>query len=307
MAGRDLRSLDVAMLRTFDALMRDRSVSRAAARLFLSQPAVSASLARLREVFDDPLFRRTGHGVTPTPRALAMAAQVEQVLGELSALLAGDAFDPASSNRIFRITGSDHQSQRILPALTQRLAEAGSGVRIVWEPPGVGSLAERLERGELDLAVVARLELPNDVESSILYEDEYVYALRAGHARAAEPVTLQSFCAIPQVFLGYGTSVLDDLIDATLARSGLRRRVQVAVTSFAQIVHLLEHSELAAVIGRRVAASFGDRLVTRPLPFELPRYRALVCWAARTARDPGLRWIKEEVLAIAAAESGPAA
>jgi DNA-binding transcriptional LysR family regulator len=301
MALRDIRGLDVAMLRTFDALMRERSVSRAAARLFLSQPAVSASLNRLRGVFDDPLFRRTSHGVTPTPRALAMAAQVERLLGELSALVAGDAeFDPAASNRVFRIAGSDYPSQRFLPPLARHLAAAGSAVRIVWEPPGAGSLAERLERGELDLAVVARVQMTERIESAMLYEDAYVYALRVGHPRADEAPTLHSFCAIPQVFLGYGTSALDDLIDATLARQGLQRRVQVAVTSFAQIVHLLEHSDHAAVLGSRVAASFGARLQVHPLPFELPRYRALVCWPARAARDPGLRWLKDQLLAIAA-------
>lgn len=302
MASRDIRSLDVAMLRTFDALMRERSVSRAAARLFLSQPAVSASLNRLREVFEDPLFRRSGHGVTPTPRALAMAAQVDKLLAELSALLARDAdFDPAASDRVFRIAGSDFPSQRFLPPLAQRLAACGSAVRIVWEPPAAGSLAERLERGELDLAVIARVQMTERIEAATLYDDAYVYALRAGHPRANEPPTLQSFCEIPQVFLGYGTSVLDDLIDATLARQGLRRRVQVAVTSFAQIVHLLLHSDHAAVLGSRVAASFGDSLSVQPLPFELPRYRVLVCWPARTAHDAGLRWLKHQLLAIAAA------
>jgi DNA-binding transcriptional LysR family regulator len=90
MNPRDIRSLDVGMLRTFDALMRERSVSRAAARLFLSQPAVSASLNRLREVFDDPLFTRTGHGVTPTPRAHALAPQIGKVLADLARLLEGD-------------------------------------------------------------------------------------------------------------------------------------------------------------------------------------------------------------------------
>ena len=100
MSQRDIRSLDIGMLRTFDALMRERSVSRAAARLFLSQPAVSASLNRLREAFDDPLFTRNAHGVTPTPRAQALATQVEKVLADIGALLdAGRAFDPAGSDR----------------------------------------------------------------------------------------------------------------------------------------------------------------------------------------------------------------
>lgn len=300
MASRDIRGLDVAMLRTFDALMRERSVSRAAARLFLSQPAVSASLGRLREVLDDPLFRRSGHGVTPTPRALAIADQVERVLGELSAIVAGGAaFDPASSSRVFHVAGSDFQSHRLLPPLLRRLAEAGSSVRIVWQPPGPGSLSERLERGEFDLAVVARVLMTERLESRTLYEDTYVHVVRAGHPRASEPQTLERFCGIPQVFLGYGTSTLDDLIDAALARQGARRRVQVAVSSFGQILYLLEHGDHAAVLGRRVAAAFGDRLRVHPLPFELPPYRALVGWPARAAHDPGLRWLRDQVLEIA--------
>src|SRR5687767_9886323 len=104
MGQRDIRSLDIGMLRAFDALMRERSVSRAAARLFLSQPAVSASLNKLREVFGDPLFTRTSHGVVPTARAHALAPQVQEVLRGIAGLLdADEAFDPARSSRIFRI------------------------------------------------------------------------------------------------------------------------------------------------------------------------------------------------------------
>lgn len=300
MAQRDIRSLDVAMLRTFDALLRERSVSRAAARLFLSQPAVSASLRRLRQVFDDPLFTRNGHGVTPTPRALALAGQVEKLLGELAALLDdGRAFDPAASNRVFRIAGSDHPSQRVLPELARRLQACGSAVRIAWEAPGAAPLGERLAQGALDLALVARLQLPSDMPCATLYEDHYVWAVRAGHPLAGAAPTLAQFCATPQIFLGYGSSVLDDLIDATLARLGQHRRVQLAVPGFGQIVHLLEHSDHAAVLGSRVAARYGERLRCWPLPFELPRYRALLCWPQRLENDAGLRWLRDEVLEIA--------
>src|SRR6478735_7463210 len=122
MSRRDIRGLDVGMLRTFDALMREQNVSRAAARLFLSQPAVSASLNRLREVFDDPLFTRTSHGVLPTERARALAPQVEKLLADLAGLLEADAgFDPATSSRIFRIAGSDHASRMLLPELSRTL------------------------------------------------------------------------------------------------------------------------------------------------------------------------------------------
>lgn len=306
MSQRDIRSLDLPMLRAFDALMQERSVSRAAARLFLSQPAVSAALARLREVFGDPLFTRAAHGVVPTPRALALAPQVARLLADAAALLeSGETFDPATSSRIFRIASSDYPSRIVLPALGRRLADCGSQVRIVWEPPGNAPLAERLRSGALDLALVARIRRPADMDTEVLYEDHYVHAVRAGHPRAAEALTLDSFCEVPQIFLGYGTSILDDLIDDTLARSGRRRVVQIAVTSFGQILHQLRHSDHAAVLPARVAHEHADELCVRPLPFALPTYLSLLCWSAPALADPGVRWLRDAVRAIVRAASGP--
>jgi DNA-binding transcriptional LysR family regulator len=309
MSQRDIRSLDIGMLRTFDALMRERSVSRAAARLFLSQPAVSASLNRLREVFGDPLFTRTSHGVVPTPRAQALAPQVEDVLRGLSALLdTNDAFDPARSSRVFRIAGSDHASRMLLPGLAGRLVALGSGIRIVWVPPGTWPLAEHLAKGELDLAVIARINPPRDLEMRTLYQDHYVFVTRKGHPLATQPLTLDSFCDTPQVFLGYGTATLDDLVDDLLARAGRQRLAQIAVTSFGQIVHQLCNSDHAAVLGSRVAREFADRLHVQPLPFELPGYHALVAWHERAGGDAGIQWLKDQVVEIVAdqpASAGP--
>ena len=296
---RELRSLDLSLLRTFDALLRERSVSRAAAHLFLSQPAVSASLNRLREVFGDPMFTRTAHGVTPTPRALALAPQIDKLLVDIAALLREEQpFDPAASDRIFRIAGSDHASRSVMPALGRVLVACGSGIRLVWEPPGAWSLPERLHRGDLDLALVARINPPRDMETVVLYEDHYVYALRAGHPRRHEPLTLDMFCDVPQVFLGYGSSVLDDTIDEILARLQRQRLAQFAVTSFGQIVHQLQHSDHAAVLGSRVAATHAEHLHVQPLPFDLPCYQALLCWDARAAGDAGIRWLKAEILRV---------
>ncbi len=299
MNPRDIRGLDIGMLRTFDALMRERSVSRAAARLFLSQPAVSASLNRLREAFDDPLFTRTAHGVTPTPRAQALAPQVARVLDDIGALLdTGRAFDPGASDRIFRVAGSDFASRNILPALGRTLAGCGSAVRVVWEPPGTWSLPERLNRGDLDVAVIARLRVPRDMEMQVLYEDHYVYAVRRDHPSAGQDVTLDLFCQVPQIFLGYGSSILDDTIDELLARAGRQRLAQMAVTSFAQIIHQLVHSDHAAVLGNRVAQAHAELLHIRPLPFALPPYQSLLCWDARSDADAGVQWLKQEILRI---------
>jgi DNA-binding transcriptional LysR family regulator len=302
MNPRDIRSLDIGMLRAFEALMRERSVSRAAARLFLSQPAVSAALNRLRETFDDPLFTRTPHGVTPTPRAQALAPQVEKVLADIGRLFEPDQpFDPAQSSRIFRIAGSDHASRLLLAPLTRLLTDAGSSVRLLWEAPGSTPVTERLQQGELDVAVLARIRRPQDVQTQVLYSDHYVYVLRKGHPGAGEPVTLDSFCATPQIFLGYGTSTLDDLIDDTLARAGRQRLAQVAVSSFGQILHQLRHSDHAAVLGRRVATQYADELHIQPLPFELPGYDSLLCWAERFEADAGIRWLRERIAQVMAA------
>lgn len=298
MNQRDIRSLDLGMLRTFDALMRERSVSRAAARLFLSQPAVSASLNRLRETFGDPLFTRTSHGVEPTARAQALAPQVEKVLADVAALLdAEQPFDPARSTRIFRIAGSDHPSRTVLPALGRTLAACGSQVRIVWEPPGP-SLPEALQKGDVDLAMVARIQPPRDMETATLYEDHYVYVMGRGHPRAAEPVTLDLFCEVPQIFLGYGASTLDDMIDEALAREGRQRLAQFAVTSFGQIVHQITDGGYAAVLGNRVAQAHADRLLIRELPFGLPRYQSYLAWNARSDGDAGVQWLKTQVLTL---------
>jgi DNA-binding transcriptional LysR family regulator len=305
MNGRDIRSLDIGMLRTFDALMRERSVSRAAARLFLSQPAVSASLNRLRETFADPLFTRTAHGVTPTPRAQSLAPQIDKVLADIAQLLEDQQpFDPARSSRIFRIAGSDHASRMILAPLSQLLVQAGSSVRLLWEPPGSWPVAERLHKGELDLGVLSRIRRPQDIETEVLYEDHYVYVMRKDHPRAGEPVTLDSFCGIPQIFLGYGTSVLDDLIDEALAATGRQRLAQIAVSSFGQILHQLRHSEHAAVLGRRVARQFADELHIQPLPFPLAGYHALLCWAERSNGDAGIQWLRAQISGIVARTMG---
>ncbi|MBL0420593.1 LysR family transcriptional regulator [Ramlibacter sp. AW1] len=301
MSTRDIRSLDVGLLRTFQALVHERSVSRAAARLFVTQPAVSASLTRLREVFGDPLFTRAAHGVVPTARAQALAPQVDRLLQDLARLLDDDApFDPAASSRIFRIAGSDFASSQFLAPLSRRLIDAGSAVRLSWEPASTGAIGQRLDKGEIDLAVLSRIRRPHDMETELLYEDRYVYVLRKGHPRAAGPITLDDFCSIPQIFHGYGHSVLEDLIDEALAREGRRRHAQLAVSGLGQIIHQLLHSDHAGVIGERLARRHQDELAIHPVPMELPPYHGLVCWSASAASDPGVRWLRDEVVRIAA-------
>ncbi|VWX61374.1 LysR family transcriptional regulator [Burkholderiales bacterium 8X] len=299
MGQTDIRSIDLAMLRTFDALLRERSVSRAAARLFLSQPAVSASLKRLREAFGDPLFTRAPHGIVPTARALALAPRLDAVLLELQQLLnAGAPFDPAKSDRILRIAGSDHTSRTLLPALCRLLGEAGSRMRLSWELADYGLLSGRLRRGDVDIGLLPRTVPVSGVESTLLYEDAYVVVSRRGRRNAAARMDLDVFCDAPHAVLSQSRSMLDDSIDQILARAGRRRHIQVAVTSFSQMVDLLAEGEMVAVIPQRVASWYAKQLQAAPLPFELPRYRLYLCWDPRSNADDAVLWLKDRILEL---------
>lgn len=297
MGQSDIRGLDLPMLRTFDALLREGSVSRAAARLFLSQPAVSASLKRLREVFGDPLFTRTGHGIVPTPRALALAPRVEAVLNEMHKLMnLEQAFDPATSDRILRITGSDHTCRVMLPLLCAELSQRGSRMRLSWELADYSRLTERLRKGDVDVGLHPRLSPATGVESTLLYEDGYVVVGRHAHPAMASPMGLDAFCAAPHAVLGQTRSVLDDTVDQALARKGRERHVQAAVATFSQMVDLMCSSALIAVFPQRVARHYAGQLACTALPFELPDYRLYVCWAERSNADPAVLWLKDEIL-----------
>lgn len=217
----DLRGLDLAHLRAFDALMRERSVSRAAARLFLSQPALSAALKRLREVFGDPLFVRSPQGVTPTSRAHALAPAIEQVLLDLQQLLNTHAgFDPARSERILRIAGSDNLGRIALPPLCRMLAARGATVRIAWELADFAQVVDRLKRGDVQLGLIPAFAPVTGVDTTLLYEDGHVVAGRLGHPLlSGEPLDAARFAQAPHAVLGQSRSVLDDTIDLRLARA----------------------------------------------------------------------------------------
>jgi DNA-binding transcriptional LysR family regulator len=295
----DIRGVDLGMLRTFDALLRERSVSRAASRLFLSQPAVSASLKRLRETFDDPLFTRTAHGVVPTPRAIALAPRVQTVLQNMQELLNAEGdFDPATSERILRIAGSDHTSRGMLPLLCSELTARGSRMRLAWELADYGQLPERLRKGDIDLGLLPRMAPPAGVESELLYEDAYVAVARKDHPRYPGSADIDAFCAAPHVVLGQSRSNLDDNIDQALARRGLSRHVQAAVTTFSQMTDVLANTDCVAVFPHRVARRYDDVLQAMPLPFDLPSYRLYACWDARSNADQAVLWLRDTLVRL---------
>lgn len=304
----DIRSLDVSMLRVFDALIREKNVSRAAARLFLSQSAVSGTLKRLREVFNDQLFTRTAVGVQPTPHAIELAPHVEAALIHIQRLLnVGRDFDPTSSDRILRIAGSDHSCRTMLPLLNNFLQQNQSRIRLFWESPDYLAISERLQKGYVDVALLPRINSwPADVEVDLLYEDEYVLVTnRHNFQHFDQEISLDEYCAAKHLVLAQGRSELEDAIDHALNAAGRTWNAVAAVPTFGSMVDIVSCTDLFSVFPRRVAQHYSSCLAIHRLPFALPRYRLFICWSERANEDLAVQWIKNEMRRIACGVVAP--
>ena len=294
----DLRTLDLNLLKTFDALMDERSVTRAAARLALTQPAVSGMLVRLREAFGDPLFVRSSRGVLPTARAEALAPTVRQVLLEVAAMLQPLSFDPARATLTMTVAATDYALRVIvLPWLAVLRAQA-PGLCVAVQPVDDLHVAAQLERGEVDLALTTPEAAPPSVHARPLFDERYVCVARAGHpAMAAGALTLDAFCALDQALVSYGGSPFEGVTDRALAALGRQRRVVASVGSFLMLPELLRRTDLIALAPARLIEGERD-LVSCVPPLAVPGFTKLAVWHERRHRDAGQRWARERLFEL---------
>lgn len=288
-----LRNLDLNLLKALDALLDERSVTRAAARLNLTQSAMSGTLTRLRESLDDPLFVRAQRGIVPTARALELAAPVKRVLGDIEALLQPPLFDPAGATLTLTIAATDYALRAIaVPFLTALKAQAPM-MRVALMPVQGEAVQEQLERGAVDLALVTPGTTPPEMHAQRLFDEHYVCAMRAGHPAAqAGVLTLDAFCALDHALVSYEGGEFGGVTDAALARLGRTRRVSLSVTSFLVLPEILRGSDLVAVVPARLVAGMEGLAVLAP-PLEIPGFTKVVAWHARTQRSPAHQWVRE--------------
>ena len=288
----DIRALDLNLLRTLDALLDERSVTRAASRLSLTQPAVSGALARLREAFDDPLFVRARHGVLPTPRALALATPVKRLLADAEALVRPPAFDPATAELLVSVSATDYGQRTLVRPFLTALRERAPRVRVAVWPLEGGRVRDQLEHGDIDLAFTLPEEAPAPFHSRRLHDDRYVCALRAGHpAAAAGGLTLDRFCALDHVLVSPKGGGFRGATDVALEAVGRSRRVALSVPGFLVLPDMLRASDLVAVVpGRLLSEEPGIALLTPPL--DIPGFTMIAAWHERTQHDVVHRWMR---------------
>lgn len=293
----DIKNLDLNLLKALDALLDERSVTRAAERLSLTQPAVSGMLTRLRECFNDPLFSRAQRGMVPTLRALELAAPVKQILSEAEALLQPRAFDPAQAQMTVTLAATDYALKAVVAPLIARLRPLAPGIRVAVVSVEEARLPGQLERGDVALALVTPETVAPDLHARDLYDEEYVCMMRADHPDAARPLTLDRFCALEHVLVSHSGQAFQGATDAALAALGRRRQVVAAVNSFLMLPEMLRISDLVAVTPRRLAAGTAGMAIMPP-PLPIPGFTKTLAWHERSHRDPGQRWLRAQIYAL---------
>ena len=298
----DIKRIDFNLLVTLDALLAERSVSRAAQRLNLSQPALSAQLARLREMLGDPLFVPSHRGMTPTPLALGLQAPLAAALAQLrDVVTSARAFDPARDEFTVHVACSDYVQSALLLDFTLALRRAAPGLRIALRPADAARLEAQMEKGEIDLAVLTPEGIAESLRSRPLFEERYVFIARRGHPALRRPLATQRFCELEHVMVsprgGSFTTPVDEVLDAR----GLRRRVVVSASTFHSVLDLVERSDLVALVPARMVEGRGRNVRVRVLapPLPVPGFAIHMAWHNRNHRDAAQRWVRERLVAFA--------
>lgn len=297
---RDLRQLDLNLLVALDVLLQERSVTRAARRLHLTQSTVSGMLARLRGALGDPLFVRSQRGILPTPRAEAMAGPLRAWIDEAKALVAPASFDPAQWHASVTLAATDYTQHVIFTPFVHRLRERAPNLRVAVHPLAFAEAEEQLARGTFDLVVSASGWAPADLPSLALARERYVLAMWSRHPLAGRRrIGLSQFCRYDHILVSPSGGAFSGPVDEALARLGRRRRVRLSVPSFALVPDLLAGSDLLSVLPERIARGRRSDIVTARPPLGATEVEMVAVWHPRVSEDAGHRWLRQ-VLAEAA-------
>ncbi len=292
--------LNLNLLPVLDALLAERSVSRAGARLGLSQPAVSNALAQLRALLGDPLLVRRANGMVPTERALALAQPVRAAMLAVEQSLApAPAFDPAAARRQFVIVANDFVAFALLPRLLARLQRQAPGVRLHLRAFQEHVIPPDLERGEADLLFSFSQTLPPAHQAADLFQDRLVFVARQGHPQVRGRITLAAYTKLAHVIVSHQPNARG-VVDDALAAQGRSRQVALRLSHFLLVPHVLAATDYVAALSELVARPLARslRLQIQKLPLAVPPGTVRMVWHERTSRSPAHVWLRSMVQEI---------
>jgi DNA-binding transcriptional LysR family regulator len=299
----DLKGADLNLFVSLDALIEEANVTRAAARLNVSQPALSAQLARLRDLFHDPLLvpSRTGRGMIPTARALELRIPLRVALNDIETVIKRTpAFDPMTADRSFAIAASDNATVVLGIRLAERVQKiAGPGVRISFRSPSLDLIATQLERGEIDLLIGSERMVPNDMKTRMLVNERYLMAQRKGHPRGRKAPDLKAYCGLSHILVSTSGGSFRGDIDEQLEKIGRRRRVALSIHQFILAPMFLSVTNYVATLPAHFVSRFANELDTFKLPFKARGFTLSAAWHPRNQADPGHAWLRKQLSALA--------
>lgn len=303
-----LARIDLNLLVAFDALARERSVTRAAERLGVTQSALSHSLRRLRELVEDPLLVRGQSGMVLTPRAEALAVPLRSGLLMLRrALQARAAFDARTATRSFTIASPDLFDVLVVPPLLARVRREAPGIDLTIVPLTNTQVAQRMETGEVDLGVVPHVASsrnappqppPQGLLQKTLFRDRYTCLLRADHPALAKKLTVERYTSLSHLLVAPRGDGLGQ-VDEALAERGKRRRIVLRMPHFFAAMAIVARSDLVLTAPSVLAVLADKEVVSVAPPLPLPEHNVNMLWHERFNQDPAHTWLRELLVEVA--------
>jgi DNA-binding transcriptional LysR family regulator len=294
-----LTDFDTGLLLTLDALLKDPNVTHAAARLNITQSALSARLTRLRQLLNDPLFvpAASGRGMAPTAHASALHPELAKLIDQLNDFInTAHVFDPRSSQRVFRIAATDNPAAILAPDLIPMIKAQAPHAKIALTMPDKAKIATHLEQGDVDLFVGTAEDGSNELIATTLFQDEFVTAQRIGHPRGSQPMTLDEFCSLDHLLISTSGGRFHGMVDAALAKVGRTRSVSVSIQSYALAPLVLSNSDCICTLPRRFLERFTTALEIHAPPLALSPFQMFLFWHPRMQTDPAHKWLRDQVV-----------
>ncbi|GJG96050.1 LysR family transcriptional regulator [Cupriavidus pauculus] len=290
-----LRGIDLNLLVVLEALLAERHISRAALRLQLSQPAVSHSLARLRQLLDDPLLVRGQGGLVLTPRAHELTGPLAEALAQVRILLGPGGFQPATARRTFRLAMSDYGALVVLPRLLRALRRAAPSIDLVVTQASRETMTALIADGQLDVALGAFAFEPEGVRTAVLFDDDFACAVDAATVRDTGRLDHVAYLARSHVLVTAATE-RSEAIDAAVTRLGGRRKIACSVPHWSVAPALIVGTNMVLTTARRSLEALADtRLAIFEAPFTIPGFTYSMIWPEKADADPGHTWLRDRV------------
>lgn len=293
-----LAGIDLNLLVAFDALLSEGSVGAAAARIGLTQPAMSKRLARLRALFRDDLFVRTGEGVRPTERALDLADPIRAALRQIEETLGGyGRFHAARSSRTFRIATTDHVAVTLMPGVIASLQKQAPRISVILRIMNRQTLVGALETGEIDLAIALLPDAPTTLKRATLFHEQWVSLVSENHPEIAGELTLDLFLKYPHLLVTY-VGDLKGYLDRLLDEKGLKRHVAASLPYCLAAPAIVARTEMITTLPERVVNMMSwPGVRSFPVPLDYSGYNETMLWHRRNDADAGHGWLRQLISA----------